>query len=88
MMSMKVFAPVFMLVSGVPVILPERSSTSAMSVGVEIISGAAVRASVTFREPSQSILSALITLLEFVIPIRITSFGARPQNNLCAAVPR
>ena len=33
-----------------------------------------MRASVTFREPSQSILSALITLLEFVIPIRITSY--------------
>lgn len=26
--------------------------------------------------------------IRFVIPIRITSFGARPQNNLCAAVPR
>ena len=33
MMSMKVLAPAFMLASGAPLILPERSSTSTMSVG-------------------------------------------------------
>ena len=69
MMSINVLAPVFILASGVPVILPERSSTRVMSVGLVIISGAAVRASVTFSEPSQSIRSALITLFELVIPI-------------------
>ena len=35
MMSMKVLAPVFMLASGVPAILPERSRIRAMSVGLE-----------------------------------------------------
>lgn len=74
MMSMKVFAPVFILASGVPVILPERSRTSAISVGLEMMSGAAVRASVTFKDPSQSMRSVLISLFEFVIPICITSF--------------
>ena len=54
--------------------LPERSSTSAMSVGLVMISGAAVRARVTRKDPSQSIRSWLMTLFEFVIPIRITSF--------------
>ena len=63
-----------MLASGVPVMLPERSSTSAMSVGLVMISGAAVRARVTRKDPSQSIRSWLMTLFEFVIPIRITSF--------------
>ena len=69
MMSMKVLAPVFILASGVPVMLPERSSTRTMSVGFAIISGAAVSASVTRREPSQSIRSRFISLLEFVTPI-------------------
>ena len=74
MMSIKVFAPSFMLASGTPSMLPERSSTNTMSVGLETISGAAVNASVTRKEPSQGIRSVLITLLEFVTPMRVTSF--------------
>ena len=69
MISINVLAPVFMLASGSPVMLPDRSSTRAMSVGLVTISGAAVSARVTFRDPSQSMRSILITLLELVIPI-------------------
>ena len=48
-MSMNVFAPAFMLASGTPLILPEQSSTRAMSVGLETMSGAAVSASDLYR---------------------------------------
>ena len=68
---------------GVPVMLPERSNTSAISVGLVTMSGAAVRAKVTFREPSQSIRSALRTLLEFVIPIGLPPSEAMPHHSLC-----
>ena len=40
---------------GVPVMLPERSSTRTMSVGFDMMSGAAVSARVTRSEPLQSI---------------------------------
>lgn len=53
--SMNVFAPAFIFASGAPVMLPERSKTSTISVGFETISGVAVSASVTFNVPSQSI---------------------------------
>lgn len=59
---------------GVPAILPERSRTSAISTGFDMISGAAVRASVTFNVSPHSICPVLSTLFEFVIPTRITSF--------------
>ena len=75
MISMNVSAPAFILVSGVPVILPERSSTSAISVGLVTISGAAVSARVTRRVPSHSIRSTLIVLLELVMPIQKPPFG-------------
>ena len=54
--------------------LPERSRISTISVGLETISGAAVSARVTRSAPSQVMLSVLITLLEFVTPICVTSF--------------
>lgn len=69
MMSMKVLAPSFIFAIGSPVMLPERSRTSAMSVGLVAMSGAAVSASVTRSEPSQSMRSALTSLLELVIPM-------------------
>ena len=96
MISINVFAPAFILTSGVPAILPERSRTRAISTGLDMISGAAVSASVTFKEPSQSICWVLITLFEFVIPIRITSFWDRaPDQSIpdrrpstqCAVLP-
>ncbi len=55
--------------------LPERSSASTISVGLVRISGAAVGASVTRKEPSQAMRSALRTLFELVTPMRVTSFG-------------
>ena len=67
--SINVFAPAFILARGDPAMLPERSSTRAMSVGFEEISGAAERARVTFSIPWQSIRLTLICLFEFVIPI-------------------
>lgn len=75
MMSMKVLAPSFMAARGVPIMLPERSSTSTMSVGLEMISGAAVRARVTRRAPPQGMRSVLMTLLEFVTPIVLPPSG-------------
>ena len=82
MISIKVFAPAFILARGGPAILPERSSTRAISTGFDIISGAAVRASVTFSVSPHAICPVLSTLFEFVIPIRITSFwgGASKQS--------
>ena len=47
MISMKAFAPSFRLASAEPAMLPERSSTSTISVGLAMISGAAVSDSVT-----------------------------------------
>ena len=76
--------------------LPERSSTRAISTGFDRISGAAVRASVTFSVSPQSICPVLSTLFEFVIPIRITSFwGRAPDQSIpdrrpstqCAVLP-
>ena len=61
-----------MLVSGLPDILPERSSTSTMSVGVLLMSGEADSASVTFKEPEQSIRSMLMVLFELFSPIVIS----------------
>lgn len=58
-----------MLASGLPVMLPERSNTRTMSVGLEEISGAAANAKVTFNVPLQSMRSTLICLFELVIPI-------------------
>lgn len=55
MISMKVFAPTFRSARGWPAMLPERSSTSTMSVGLVEMSGAADRARVTFKVPPQSI---------------------------------
>lgn len=49
--SIKVFAPAFILARGDPVILPERSSTKTISVGFEAMSGAAESARVTFKVP-------------------------------------
>ena len=72
MMSINFFAPFFMLVSGLPDILPERSSTSTMSVGVLLMSGEADSASVTFKEPEQSIRSMLMVLFELFSPIVIS----------------
>ncbi len=46
MISINVFAPSFKLASAEPLMLPERSSTSTISVGLETISGAAVSDSV------------------------------------------
>ena len=84
MMSIKVLAPVFMLESGVPVMLPERSSTRTISVGLVIISGAAVSASVTRSDPSQSILLRFISLLELVTPICVfLPLGRCPENSIC-----
>ena len=80
MISIKVFAPAFILARGVPAILPERSSTRAISTGFDIISGAAVRASVTFSVSPHAICPVLSTLFEFVIPIRITSFWGRAPD--------
>ena len=77
---MNVFTPSFMLASGVPAMLPERSRTSAISVGLVIISGAAVSASVTLSDPSQSILSVLITLFELVRPILLSPSGRCPKT--------
>lgn len=54
-MSMNVLAPIFMFAKGAPVMLPERSSTKTISVGFETMSGAAVKASDTRRDPSQEI---------------------------------
>ena len=80
MMSIKVLDPSFMLLRGTPAMLPERSSSSTMSVGFEMISGAAVSARVTRRDPSQLIRSVLINLFEPVTPICVTSFrGRRPR---------
>ena len=84
MISIKVLAPSFMLASGVPVMLPERSKTRTMSVGLATMSGAAVRARVTFREPSQSIRSVLMTLFEFVTPIGLPPSGLCPYS-VCRA---
>ena len=74
MMSMNVFAPTFILASGVPAILPERSKTRTMSVGFEEISGLAARASVTFNVPLQSIWSTLICLFELVTAHMVASY--------------
>ena len=49
--------------------LPERSRTKTISVGLEEISGAAESASVTFSVPLQLICVASICLLELVTPI-------------------
>ena len=54
MMSMKVSAPAFMLARGRPVMLPDRSRTRTMSVGLDMMSGAAVRARVTLLGASPS----------------------------------
>ena len=83
---MNVFTPSFMLASGVPAMLPERSRTSAISVGLVIISGAAVSASVTLSDPSQSILSVLITLLELVRPILLSPSGRCPKTIYAAVL--
>lgn len=60
----------------------ERSSTSAISVGLVIISGAAVSARVTRRVPSQSIRSTLTVLLELVMPIQNASI-----RGICSPIP-
>ena len=70
-MSIKVFAPIFMFSRGTPAILPERSRTRAISVGLDAMSGAAARARVTVRVPSQLIWVWEICLLEFTIPIKL-----------------
>ena len=82
MISINVFAPVFILARGVPAILPERSNTRTISVGLEMISGAAVRESVTRRDPSQSMRVALMTLFEFVTPIVLPSFWGESPSYL------
>ena len=64
--------------------LPERSKTSAISTGLLTTSGCAVTLSVTFRMPSQSILSSLRILSTCVIPILI-SFHQRPGLHPLAA---
>ena len=69
MMSIKALAPSFMFSSGLPAMLPERSSTSTISVGLDEISGEAESARVTFSVPSQSICVTFICLFAFVIPI-------------------
>ena len=74
MRSIKVLAPSFKFASGLPVMLPERSRTRTISVGLETMSGAAVSARVTRRAPSQRMRSVLMTLLEFVTPMCVTSF--------------
>ena len=77
-MSMKVFAPSFMLARGVPAMLPERSRTRAMSVGLAMMLGAAVSARVTCRDPSQSTRRTLTVLLAFVTPIVFPPSGKYP----------
>ena len=72
--SIKVFAPSFILARGLPVMLPERSSTRTMSVGLEEISGAAESPRVTFTIPSQSILETSISLFAFVMPITLPPY--------------
>lgn len=83
-MSINSLAPAFKCIIGVPVMLPERSKTSAISTGLLTTSGCAVTLSVTFRMPSQSILSSLRILSTCVIPILI-SFHQRPGLHPLAA---
>ena len=68
-MDQDAFAPSFILASGSPAILPERSSIRTMSVGLDTISGAAVSDSKILKEPPHSIFDKFSSLLEFVTPI-------------------
>ena len=74
MISMNLSTPLFKLESGLPDMLPERSSISTMSVGFVMISGSPVSDSFILKIPPQSILEALISLLELVIPILLVPF--------------
>ena len=51
-----------------------RLGSKVVSVGFDEMSGAAARASVTFKVPSQSICVTSICLFEFVIPITIPPY--------------
>ena len=82
MISMKVLAPSFMLASGVPLMLPERSSTRTMSAGFSKISGAAVIARETLAVPSHFMVSTLIFLLELMMPIRFPPNGIKPNGSI------
>ena len=87
MMSINVFAPSFMSASGAPLMLPEQSSASTMSVGLVTISGAAVRARVILNEPSQHIAAVSATLLELVTPIWCCLLpGMVPGSILCRSL--
>lgn len=91
MMSMKVSAPSFMLASGTPAILPDRSSTSTISTGFSTILGAAERPNCTPSWPPQRISCWSMILLELVMPILMPPFqgignfaflyGMRHQKN-------
>ena len=89
MMSINFFAPFFMLVSGLPAMLPERSSTSTMSVGVLLMSGEADSASVTFKEPEQSIrldADGLIRVIQSHCHFSFDVLGTGwPWYSICAA---
>ena len=68
--STKALAPSFKFARGLPAILPERSRIRTISVGLEMISGAADRPRVTWRVPSQSIRSTSVRLVELVMPMK------------------
>ena len=54
MMSIKVSAPDFIFASGLPAMLPERSSTRTISTGLLVISGAAASERIIWKRPSQA----------------------------------
>ena len=76
--SINFLAPFLRLASGLPAILPERSRISTISVGLDTISGYAVRDSFTLKEPPQPISDTDSPLFEFVIPILF--FLSEPKN--------
>lgn len=72
----KGFGPGLEVDQGLPAMLPERSRTRTISVGWLLMSGEAASASVTLREPEQSIWSVLMILLELLRPIVLCSPSA------------
>ena len=69
---MNFFAPFFKFASGLPDMLPERSKTRMISVGLVKIFGSAVKESLTLNVPPQSMLETFNSLFELVIPIELT----------------